>query len=110
MIQQYPHFLFVKSVSESIQDENGNWSESTEQWVLRSVCREQTNGKGSLINGQDGKSIVFASIVHLPLSAERIIEGTLVKVCAANDADAVGRIEKQILKFDVGQLHCRLWV
>lgn len=110
MITQYPHFLFVKSVTESVKDENGNWSDASEQWVLHSMCREQSNGKGRMINGADGKAILFASVVHMPLETVKIIEGTEIKVGNSEDPEAIGRITGQVLKFDVGQLHCRLWV
>ena len=108
-MNQYPHFLFVKQVSESTQDASGNWSNAYESWVLHSVCREQSNGKGSVINGQDGKTIVFSSLVHLPLSAEKIKENTEVLVSETDDLGTV-RIKGQALKYDVGQLHHRLWL
>jgi hypothetical protein len=110
MIQQYPHYLFVKVVTDSVQDEDGSWSEASELWVLHSVCREQTNGKGSLINGSDGKAIVFASTVHMPLEAERIQEGSEVLVSESESAEGLIRVTGTVLKFDEGQLHCRLWV
>jgi hypothetical protein len=109
MIQQYPHFLFVKVVHDSNQQADGSWSESTEQWVLHSSCREQSNGKGSLVNGPDGKAIVFASVVHLALGTEKILEGSEIAV-SNNETASEFRIKGQVLKFDVGQLHCRLWV
>jgi len=109
-MKQYPHFLFVKQVSESVQDANGNWSKPTENWVFHAICREQTNGKGSLVSGQDGKAIVFSSVVHLPLNTQRVIEGSEVLVSELNDYNGPVRIQKQVLKYDLGQLHSRLWV
>lgn len=109
-MNQYPHFLFVKSVAEASQDADGNWLPTTENWVLHSVCREQSNGKGSVINSQDGKAIVFASVVHLSGKSERITEGTEVLISETNSPDGFVRIQEQVLKFDVGQLHNRLWL
>jgi len=109
MIQQYPHFLYVKTVTESVQDGDGNWTDPSETLVLHSVCREQTNGKGSLVNGPDGKAIVFASIIHLPLETERIPEGSEV-IVSDDESGSIVRIKGEVLKFDTGQLHCRLWV
>lgn len=108
-MNQYPHFLFVKQVAESTQDESGNWSNVSESWVLHSVCREQTNGKGSVVNGQDGKAIVFSSLIHLPLTALRLKENTEVLVSETDNLGVV-RIKGQALKYDVGQLHHRLWL
>jgi hypothetical protein len=109
-MKQYSHFLFVKQVTESTQDESGNWSTASESWVLHSVCREQSNGKGSVINSQDGKAIVFASVIHLPLTASRLKENTEVLVSETSSSDGLVRIKGQVLKYDVGQLHHRLWV
>ena len=111
MIKQYPHFLFVKISSDSIQDPvTGDWSAASESWVLHSLCREQTNGKGSVVNGADGKGIVFSALIHLPLSAVRIKENTEVLVSETDNLVGTARIEGRALKYDVGQLHCRLWV
>jgi hypothetical protein len=109
-MNQYPHFLFVKTVTEASQDADGNWSTATESWVLHSICREQSNGKGSVINGQDGKAIVFAAVVHLPLSSERIKENAEVLISETSSPDGFVRIKGQVLKYDVGQLHERLWL
>ncbi|MBV5348854.1 hypothetical protein JZU61_04260 [bacterium] len=110
MIKQYPHFLFVHVVSEAVQDDQGNWSDPSDKWVLHSICREETNGKGSLINGVDGKAITFSSNVFMPKTAQKIKDGTEVLVSETNDPAGTVRIKGQSLKFDVGQLNCRLWV
>lgn len=108
-MKQYPHSLYVKQVSESTQDRYGNWSPATESWVFHSVCREQPSGRENVINGQDGKAIVFSSVIHMPTSANKIKTNTEVLVTENDDQGAV-RIQGQALKFDVGQLHNRLWV
>ena len=110
-MKQYPHYLYVKVLGgESVQDADGNWVSQPDQLMLHSVCREETNGKGQMINGADGKSIVFSSVIYLPKSAARLKEGTEISVYEGIDATGVCRIRKQVLKFDVGQLGCRLWV
>lgn len=48
--KQYPHYLFaVVAGGESVQDENGNWSESNTTNTFVSMCREETDGRGSEI-------------------------------------------------------------
>jgi hypothetical protein len=109
MVKQYPHFLFVKIVNASVQD--GNWSESSESFGLHSVCREETNGKGSMINGADGKALVFSSNVYLPRGTVRIPEGTEVLITETNDSEnGVKRIQGSVLKFESGQLNARIWI
>lgn len=110
MITQYPHFLFVKVTAEAVQDENGNWTEASEQWMFNTVCRQQANGKGSSINTIDGQTIVFSSTIHMPLTAIRVNEGMEVLVTESDSVSGVIRARGKVLKFDAGQLHCRLWV
>ena len=109
MVSQYPHFLFVRQQGDSVQDGNGNWTGQTGSWVLHSICREQTNGKGAVTNGGDGRAVVYESVVHLPVEAEPIAEGCDVKVSYYEDGSWV-LIEGRVLKFKKGQLHSRLWV
>lgn len=109
-MKQYPHFLFVRQVGEAVQDDEGNWSTPAENWMMHSICREETNGKGTVINGSDGKAIVFSSAVYMPRTATRISEGVEVRIMDANDSDSSCRIKGVLLKFEVGQLNCRLWV
>lgn len=108
-MKQYPHFLYVHQVSEATQDENGNWTDVTDSWVLHSVCREVTNGRGTMINGSDGKAIIFSSVVQLPSTCESIKEGTEIRACNTENVDDI-RVSGKVLKFDIGQYHRRLWV
>lgn len=113
MITQYPHYLYRREVSEVTQDNSGNWVNNggdPSVWVLHSMCREETNGKGSTINGTDGKAVVYSSTVYIPRAAGEIKEGTEVVVSKSNDPTVGIRIKGQILKFDKGQLNNRLWV
>lgn len=109
-MKQYPYFLFIKTTSESTQDDKGNWSSGSKNWSFHSICREQTNGKGSAVNSQDGKAIVFSSVIHLPLNSARIKEGTEVLISETNTSVGASRISGQVLKYDAGQIHNRLWL
>ena len=110
-MKQYPHFLFVHVVADSVQDQQtGNWTESVNSWVKHSICREEPNGKGQMIYGSDGKAIVFSSTVYMPKSAEIIKEGTEVLVSETESTSGVIRIKGQALKFSPGQMNCRLWI
>lgn len=110
MAKQYPHTLFVKfQAGNSVQEPSGEWTNQPETWVFHSECREETNGKGAVINGAGGTAIVFSSTVYMPKTAVRIPEGAEVFV-SASPLGLDRRIKGQVLKFDVGQLNCRLWV
>jgi hypothetical protein len=110
MIKQYPHFLFIVVNPESVQDAEGNFIKGSSSVLLHSVCREETNGKGSTINGTDGRSILYSSTVFLPITAVKIAEGTQILVGATEDPNSAVRIKGQVLKYDEGQLHSRLWL
>lgn len=112
MVEQYPHFLFVFVPGiESVQDDNGNWIPGTESdWSFHSKCREETNGKGTQIMGVDGKLTIYSSMIYLPKGTVRIAEGTEVLVSETDSKDGQLRVKGTCLKFDAGQLNCRLWV
>jgi hypothetical protein len=110
MITQYPHYLFaVLAGSESMQDGDGNWSDSETTGELISICREETNGRGSEIQVAGGTFHRFTSLVQLPKDAPVVEVGTGVFVAGNPDGSAV-RIAGSVLKFDSGQIHSRLWV
>lgn len=115
-VKQYPHFIFVHLVEESMQDNEGNWSTPVDTWVKHCICREETNGAGRSIIGPDGNAIVFSSVVYAPRTASRIKEGTEAIVSSTDivsgDGTPVGeiRIKATILKFDGAQLHARIWL
>lgn len=123
---QYPQYLYaLQHDGESVQLPNGSWETPAAAWELKAVCREETNGKGSTIQTADGETRVFASLIQLPKGTAKIPEGTQVIVTreevevsqlantefveAAKATDLVvvtGTCEK----FDLGRLHCRLWI
>jgi hypothetical protein len=109
-VQQYPHFLFVHVVSESVQDSDGNWSDPIDSWAKHCKCREETNGAGRQINGPDGKAIVFSSVVYMPKNATKIQEGTEILVSETDSETGLCRVEGTVLKHDISQLHARLWL
>ena len=111
MVRQYPHYLFaVKCEIEAYKDGGGNWvqpDDATPEMV--SMCREETNGKGTQIQVAGGTFHVFASLVQLPKGVPVVADGTTVFV--SNDPDGMDvRIKGTALKFDNGQLHSRLWL
>lgn len=109
-VKQYPHFLFVHLVAESVQDADGNWTDAVDGWVKHSICREETNGAGRQINGLDGKAIVFSSTVYMPRTAAKIQEGTEVLVSETDIETGACRVKGTVLKHDISQLHARLWL
>lgn len=109
-IVQYPHYLFaVNAGGDSVQDENGNWSDAETTNIFISTCREETNGRGNELQVAGGLFYKFSSLVQMPQNAMKVNEGTTVFVSDSPDGTGM-RIKGQVLKFDKGQLHCRLWI
>ena len=108
-IVQYPHYLFAVNAGDSVQDENGNWSDAETTNIFISTCREETDGRGSEIQVAGGTFHRFTSLIQLPKGAKKVEVGSTVFV--ANQADGTDiRIQGVVLKYDVGQLHSRLWI
>lgn len=123
---QYPHFLYMRTSAEATQDANGSWVTSGEDgWQLCGKCREEANGKGTQIQAASGEYLSFSSLIQIPKGATKIPEGVEVLVAATEvdpnellnetyiqEAKAEGeiRVSGVCLKYDIGQLHNRLWV
>ncbi len=123
---QYYQYLFVRREVEAVQLPNGSWdTPAGAGWELVAACREETNGKGATIVTTNGETRVFGSLIQLPKGTARINEGTEVAVLREavdparfDEADFIeaSRITGLVVatgtcqKFDLGRLHCRLWI
>lgn len=108
-VKQYPHYLFIEDSNEAIQDEQGNWTECEQSRKFMSVCREETDGKGTEYQVAGGEYIKTTSVIQLPTACPTVSKGT--KVIVANDPECLDvRISGVCLNFDKAQLHSRLWV
>lgn len=110
-IKQYGHFIYKQvQGGDSVQNEEGQWVPEPASWVFHSACREETNGKGTVIQGAGGQALVFSSLVLLPKGAVKIPEGTVVIVSETLDPEGPTRAKGAVLKCDISSMHGRLWV
>jgi hypothetical protein len=110
MIKQYPHYLFAISGGDAVQNSTGGWDTNEDPKTdFISMCREETNGRGNELQVGGGLFYRYSSLVQLPRTCPIVDEGTTVFVSDLEDGTKV-RIKGQVLKFDKGQLHCRLWI
>lgn len=109
VVEQYPHYLFAVEGGESVKDETGSWSESTQDLKFLSRCREEADGRGTEINVGGGKFYKVTSLIQLPKGAPFVELGTSVLVANNAEGDNI-RIQGVCLRFDPAQLHSRLWV
>ena len=109
-VKQYPHHLFVVTGGDAVQNDDGAWvTDDATETQLVSVCREETNGRGNELSVGGGKFFKYSSVVYLPKGTQLISENATVFFSDFADGSSV-RIKGQALKFDRGQLHCRLWI
>ena len=109
MVKQYPHYLFAVKTSESKQGEDGYWSDGESSIEFLTMCREETDGRGSEVQTADGTYRRFSSLIQMPKGTLVVEVGTSVIVSDNQDGTSI-RIKGVALKFDKGQLHSRLWV
>lgn len=108
-VKQYPHYLFIEETPESTQDAKGNWTECNPSRKFLSMCREESDGKGTEYQVAGGEYQKATSVIQLPKTCPKIAKGA--KVIIANDPDCTDiRIDGICLNFDPAQLHSRLWV
>ena len=108
-VRQYPHFLFIEDAAESVQDAGGNWIECESSRKFISMCREESDGKGTEYQVAGGKTQKATSVIQLPTTCPKVAKGAMVVI--ANDMDCSDiRIAGICLNFDKAQLHSRLWV
>ncbi len=96
-------------MGESTQDSTGAWVEASTSSRVLSECREETNGKGVEIPIAGGEFRRFSSLILLPKNCPIVKEGTQVSVSNDREGKEI-RIRGEVLKFDKGQLHNRLWL
>jgi len=108
-VKQYPHYLFIEEAGESVQDEQGNWTECKVSRKFISMCREETDGKGTEYQVAGGEYQKATSVIQCPKNCPVVSRGT--KAIVANDQECTDiRISGICLNFDPAQLHSRLWV
>lgn len=109
LVKQYPHYLFVTTTGNSVQDENGNWSDEQEASTFISRCRVEIDGRGNEIQTANGTFHQFTATVYLPKGDIKIDNGTTVVVAEDADCKQV-LIDGKALRFSKGQLNSRLWL
>jgi hypothetical protein len=104
--RQYPHQLIATTFEQDAeQDDNGNWV-VPDSSLLTQLCRAEPNSKGSFITGVDGKQIVYAWNIYLPLPVTELKPGT--KVSIEWNGNKIG--QGTVIRFSRGQLNARIWL
>ncbi len=77
---QYPHFLYIRTSTEAVQNETGSWVEAEETARYIGVCRDETGGRGSEAHVAQAVFRDYKSLIQAPVGTEHIAEGTEVFV------------------------------
>jgi len=105
MINQYPHTIRFTTVSGSVQDGNGDWTDGTPSTVERACRAEPNSGNGKVVV-TDGERIDYSWDVYLPLPAIDIAPGTQVQVLKG----AKVLCSDTVKQYSEGQLNQRIWL
>ncbi len=103
---QYPHLIVLTTVSDTVQDAQGNWTAGTVETLEALRCRFEANSKGAMIPSADGTKVDFDGTVYMPLPVLDILPGT--KAVVYNNAKVLSN--NKIIRFSKGQLNARLWL
>lgn len=106
MVKQYPHTLYVFRAGESQQDENGDWVPGGGTFEEVSPCRETVNHSGETIQGADGISFVYGSMIYAPKGISGIETRSRVMVQSGNTV----LLDSVVKRISHGQLNTRIWV
>ena len=99
----------MTETQDDYRDEDGNWVSGGTTHVYKGKCREESSGKGSQLQIAGGEFRIFSSTIQLPKGTDVIKEGDEIFVSDDQAGEEI-RIKGEVLKFDKGQLHSRLWV
>lgn len=105
----YPYVLYLISNSVIQDEETGETSVNPNPEMFISQCRDQVNGSGKLIQGSDGDTITYNSIIHLPKNTSPIEVGKQV-IIYQDKTKGVIRAKGTVLRFSSDSMHCRIWV
>lgn len=106
----YHQHLFTEYQSPSTQNADGIWqSGGNDALIYVGVCRYESSGKGSVINGSDGFHTSYSGIIYMPPTTWRVEDGQML--CIAADKVGTNILRKvKVVSSDYGRLHTRLWV
>lgn len=107
MITRYPYKLFILQPTSNDVDENGFATESTEDFQFLSMCRDYPAGSGDIITTESGDVSKASSVVMLPKGVNTIKVNCKIKI---ENQNGQIRLMANVLRFEEGQLHSRLWV
>lgn len=118
VVSQYNHYVYIQVHGATTVDENDDLVADEPTWELLCKGREEPNGRGEEIQTEGMKTYRFASLVQMPRGTAKVKVGTRVMVTEC-EQDPLGlangsvkglRIAGTCMKFDNGQLHCRMWL
>lgn len=107
MITRYPYKLFILNTTNNDIDENGFAIENTNDYQFLSMCRDYPAGSGDLITTESGDVSKASSVVMLPKGVSAIKINCKIKI---ENQNGQIRLMANVLRFEQGQLHSRLWV
>lgn len=105
MVKQYPYAGKAIVTGDSVKV-GSSWIEAEPTTILETKCRVEPARSSQYLQGQDGKSITYNSIVYMPIPSVDLKPGTLFEVW-----DGEKLIVREMVKqYSRGQLNARVWL
>lgn len=109
-IKQYPHYLFVERIdTDATRSDGGAFDTPQGAFHLHALCRHETSGGSDAIASTGGYAYPHKALIQLPRGTAKVPVGARVFVSSDKEGRDV-RISGEVLLFDSGQLHARLWL
>lgn len=109
MVTQYPHILKFNQVTGNVpyKDENGDTIVPSGTSVTIEIeCRFEPNLFGNVITSNEGKQLLYAWTIYMPLGQQVIPNG----VQFTGFKDLIQMAAGIILRYEEGQMNARAWV
>jgi len=94
MVKQYPHKLYVKSLT-------------TMQYEFYSACRDDS-ASGDVINGENNIAYTVKSTIYCPKNTDKLLNGNMIKVIG--EFNEIRLADEKVIRSTKDYFHTRIWV
>jgi hypothetical protein len=102
-----PHRLYVQQSTPVGTSRHGFDLPPLTEWRLWCTCREQPLGQSRELEGKNGKSYRYSSLVFVDVDTPEIETGALIEV---RESDGRIRLSGEVKRFSRDMMHARIWV
>lgn len=105
-----PHKLYILTLTEEYEDENGDFHEGHQEWVELCECDAVPSGRANTISTPDGVVQNYSYTVYLPKGTKEIPTGEKVRISFFCKGSLPEKKEFSVKGFHSYQYQCKMWV